>query len=184
MISRPGPARGVAVLAFAAVCVAGLSGCADERGPAYYPAYAEGAVSHVEEGVIVSYRPIQFGPGDTRGGSIIGGVGGAVAGAAVAGPYDRGVGAVIGALGGALIGNAIASNDRTPGFAYTIRGRDGRMIEIAQADPQPILPGSRVTISFGPGPHARIEPLYGPPPGAYLPPPGEYPPPPPPPPHP
>jgi len=179
MTIRSVAVRGVALLTLAGACAAGLGGCADERGPAYYPAYAQGAVAHVEEGVIVSFRPVQFGPGDTQAGTIIGGVGGAIAGAAVAGRYDRGAGAVIGALGGALLGNAIASGDRTPGFAYTIRGRDGRLIEIAQADRQPIPPGSRVTISFGPGPHARVAPLYGPPQGP--PPPGAYPPPPPPP---
>ena len=65
----------------------------------------------------------------------------------------------------ALIGNAIASSDRVHGFAYTIRRRDGRLIEIAQADRQPLPPGTRVSVSYGPGRRARVAPMYGPGPG-------------------
>jgi outer membrane lipoprotein SlyB len=167
-----------------------LGACAEDRGPGVYSPYEQGAIAHVEEGIVEGARPIEFGPGDTTGGAIVGGVGGAVAGAALAGRGDRGVGAVLGGLGGALIGNAIASSDRVHGFAYTIRRRDGRLIEIAQADPQPLPPGTRVSVSYGPGRRARVAPLYGPGPGGPGPgygpggpgPDGGYPPPPPPPP--
>jgi outer membrane lipoprotein SlyB len=163
---------GVVALTLAALAAAGLSACAEERGPGYYSPYEQGAVAQVEEGTIVSFRPVQFGPGDTAGGTIVGGVGGAVVGSAVAGRHDRGTGAVLGAIGGALLGNAIASSDRVNGFAYTIRRRDGRLVEIAQADPQPIPAGTRVTVSYGAG-RARVAPL-----GGYAPPPPPPPPPP------
>ena len=130
-------------------------------------------IAQVEEGTIVSFRPVSFGPHDTTAGTVIGGVGGAVAGSAIAGRGDRGVGALLGGIGGALIGNAVASSDRHPGFAYTIRRRDGGLVEIAQADPQPIPVGTRVSVAYGGG-RARVSPLGG----GYPPPP-----PPPPPPH-
>jgi outer membrane lipoprotein SlyB len=179
--------KSVIAISLAGLSAVTLSACAEEGGPSYYPPYAEGVVAPVEEGVVVSSRPIEFGPGDTAGGTIIGGVGGAVVGSALAGPGSRGAGAVLGALGGALLGTAVASSDRVHGFAYTIRRRDGRLIEIAQADKSPIPDGVRVAVSFGPGRRARVSPenAYGPPPpgGPYGPPPqGPYPPPPPPPP--
>ncbi len=162
----------VIALTLAGLSAASLAACADERGPGYYPPYAEGRIAQVEEGTVVSFRPVSFGPHDTTGGTIIGGVGGAVAGSAIAGRGDRGAGALLGGIGGALLGNAIASSDRHPGFAYTIRRRDGGLVEIAQADPYPIPQGTRVTVTYGVG-RAHVAPLDGYPP----------PPPPPPPPH-
>ena len=152
-------------LALSAVAVTGLSACADEYGPARYPPYAEGRIAHVGEGVVVSYRPVSFGPHDTSEGTVIGGVGGAVAGSALAGRGSRGEGAILGAIGGALLGTAIAGSDRHSGFAYTIRRPDGGLVEIAQADPAPIPVGTRVTVTYGAG-RARVAPMggYGPPP--------------------
>ena len=171
MTIRTAARSGLIAIALSGVAVAGLTACADERGPGYYPPYAEGRIAQVEEGTIVSFRPVSFGPHDTTGGTIIGGVGGAVAGSAIAGRGDRGAGALLGGIGGALLGNAIASSDRHPGFAYTIRRRDGGLVEIAQADPQPIPVGTRVSVAYGGG-RARVSPLGG----------DGYPPPPPPPP--
>lgn len=176
--------RGALAAGLSGAALLSLGACAEERGPNDYAPYEQGAIAQVEEGVVVSSRPVEFGPGDTTGGTVLGGVGGAVVGSALAGPGSRGAGAVLGALGGALIGNAVASGDRAHGFAYTIRRRDGRLIEIAQVGP-PIADGQRVSVSYGPGRRARVTPLGGygpPPPGAYGPPPGGYPPPPPPPP--
>ena len=169
MSIRSAARSGVIALTLSGLAAVSLSACAEERGPGYYPPYEQGAIAQVEEGTVVSFRPVQFGPGDTTGGTIVGGVGGAVVGSAVAGRGDRGVGAVLGGLGGALLGNAIASSNRVNGFAYTIRRRDGRLVEIAQADAQPIPAGAQVTVSYGEG-RARVAPIGG------------YPPPPPPPP--
>jgi outer membrane lipoprotein SlyB len=172
MIIRSVARSGVIALTLTALAATALAGCAEDRGPGYYPPYAEGRIAQVEEGTIVSYRPVSFGPHDTSEGTVIGGVGGAAAGAALAGRGSRGEGAILGAIGGAILGNAIASSDRRPGFAYTIRRRDGGLVEIAQADPQPIPVGARVTVSYGAG-RARVAPLagYGPPPPPPPPPP-------------
>jgi outer membrane lipoprotein SlyB len=157
--------RASAALVLSAVASAGLAACADEYGPAAYPPYAEGRIAHVGEGTIVSFRPVTFGPHDTGEGTVIGGVGGAAAGSALAGRGSRGEGAILGAIGGALLGTAIAGSDRHPGFAYTVRRPDGGLVEIAQADPAPIPVGTRVTVTYGAG-RARVAPFagYGPPP--------------------
>jgi outer membrane lipoprotein SlyB len=157
--------RASIAIALSGVAITSLAACADTYGPAYYPPYAEGRIARVEEGTIVSYRPVSFGPHDTAEGTVIGGVGGALAGSALAGRGSHGEGAILGAIGGALLGTAIAGSDRHPGFAYTIRRRDGALVEIAQADPAPIPVGARVTVSYGAG-RARVAPIaaYGPPP--------------------
>ena len=171
MTIRTATRSSVIALILTGLAAAGLSACADERGPGYYPPYAEGRIAQVRQGTVVSFRPVEFGPHDTAGGTIIGGVGGAVAGSAIAGRGDRGVGALLGGIGGALIGNAIASSDRAHGFAYTIRRPDGGLIEIAQADRYPIPAGTQVTITFGAGVRAHVAPL-----GGYAPPPPPPPP--------
>jgi hypothetical protein len=54
-------------------------------------------------------------------GTILGAIGGAIFGSAVAGYHNRGAGAVLGGVGGAVAGNAIAgaaSHPCPPGYAY------------------------------------------------------------------
>ncbi len=169
------------LLALTALATAGsLAACAEDYGPrpyAYGP-YEAGYVAHVDRGVIVSERPIEFGPGNNGAGAVIGGVAGGVAGNALAHGRDRGLATVAGVVGGALIGNAVANGDRHPGFAYTIQlDRGGRIIEVPQPGADPIPPGARVNVVYEGG-RARVVPARG----GYAPPPRDYPPPPPPPP--
>ncbi len=54
-------------------------------------------------------------------GTVLGAIGGALLGSAVAGRHDRGTGAVIGGLGGAVVGNQIARGSTHPcpeGYEY------------------------------------------------------------------
>jgi outer membrane lipoprotein SlyB len=182
-MTRPSNVIRKGVLALSTLAIAGsLAACAEDYGPRpyRYSPYEAGVVAHVDRGVIVGVRPIEFGPGDTAGATVVGGVAGGLVGNAVAGRRDRGAATVVGALGGALLGNAIANDQRHPGTAYTIQlDRGSRVIEIPQADPQPIPNGTRVNVIYEGG-RARVVPArgYAPPP----PPPGSYPPPPPPPP--
>ena len=167
-----------ALLAASFIAAAGsLAACADDYGPRPYPAYAAGVPAHVQHGVIIGFRPIEFGPENNGTGAVVGGVAGGVAGNALAHGRDRGLATVAGVLGGALLGNAIQGDQHHPGFAYMVQFRDGHTLEIPQPGAQPIPQGSRVNVIWEGG-RARIEPMgaYGPPP------PGAYPPPPPPPP--
>lgn len=178
---RPSPKQGA--LALAVLAGAGsLAACADDYyGPRTYrySPYEAGYVAHVDRGVIVSERPIEFGPGDTGGATILGGVAGGVVGNAASHGRDRGLATAAGAVAGALIGNAVASDNRHPGWAYTIRlDRGERIIEIPQPGAEPIPNGARVNVVYEGG-RARVVPAggpYGPPP----PPPPDAPPPPPP----
>jgi hypothetical protein len=54
-------------------------------------------------------------------GTVLGAIGGAVLGGAIAGRHDRGAGVVLGGVGGAVAGNAIARSNEHPcpaGYAY------------------------------------------------------------------
>jgi len=175
---RSGAVRKAAVLLTLAAVGGSLAACAEDYAPQPYPAYAAGVPSRVQHGVIVDFRPIEFGPGANGAGAVIGGVAGGVAANALSGGRDRGLATVAGAVGGALLGNAIQNSDRHPGFAYMIQFRDGRTLEIPQPDVQPIPQGTPVDIIWE-GPRARVVPAA--PRGYAPPPPGSYPPPPPPP---
>ncbi len=182
--ARPSAAR-AALLTLSIVAVAGsLAACADDYGPRPYPIYAAGVPARVQHGVIVGFRPIEFGPGNNGAGAVIGGIAGGLAGNGLASGRDRGLATVGGVLGGALLGNAIQGDQRHPGFAYMVQFRDGRTLEIPQPGAQPFPQGTPVNVVWEGG-RARIEPAgppgYAPPPppGGYPPPPGGYPPPPP-----
>jgi len=61
-------------------------------------------------------------------GTILGAIGGALLGGAIAGHHDRGAGAVIGGVGGAVAGNAIAGSQDHPcpaGYSYAPPPREG-----------------------------------------------------------
>lgn len=85
---------------------------------------------------------------DRAAGTVIGAIGGALLGSAVAGHHDRGAGAVIGGVGGAVVGNQIARSGEhpcPPGYEYVAPA------PAAYGPPPP---------AYGPPP----PPAYGPPP--------------------
>jgi outer membrane lipoprotein SlyB len=138
----------------------GLTACATTPGPYGYSPYEAGMVARVEEGTIVSARPVAFGPRQQGSNAAVGGLAGAVVGSQFGG--DSGghlAGAIIGGVLGAVIGDSVEKNGAATGFAYTIRREpDGNLIEIAQAEPQPLSVGSRVRISYGD--RVRVVPAY------------------------
>lgn len=148
------------------LATSGLSGCAQDIGPNNYAPYETGTAAQVEEGEVVGVQPVTLNKRDTGTGAVVGGVAGGVVGSQFGGRRsDHVAGGVIGAVGGALLGNAIEqSADKVPGFAYTVRRRNGELIQVAQADAQPLPVGTHVYISFGA--RVRIQPV-----GGYAPPP-------------
>ena len=151
------------ILALATFSVAGLSGCAEQIGPDAYAPYEAGVAAHVEEGSIVGSRPVSMSSPPTGAGAVIGGVTGAVVGGSIGEHRDRGAGSLVGALAGALVGTAIERDQaHQTGFAYTVRLRNtGELIEVAQADLNPIPNGVAVSVSYGA--RVRITPLAPPP---------------------
>lgn len=172
MSTAPVPRRRGAALAILAATSMSLVACAEDIGPGAYTPYAAGSVAQVEEGLVISAQPIRFRDGESTGtGTVVGGVAGGVVGSQFGGGAAARAGlGVAGALAGAVVGNAIAKNaNERNGFVYTIRvARDGRTIQVPQADSYPIPQNTRVYVSFGPD-RARVQPIggYAPPPPAY-----------------
>lgn len=170
-ISTPLRRRGATVAILAAASM-GLVACAEDIGPGAYSPYAAGSVAQVEEGVVIGAQPIRFRDDESAGtGTAVGGVAGGVIGSQFGGGAAARAGlGVAGALAGAVLGNAIAKNgNERNGFVYTIRvARDGRTIQVPQADAYPIAQNTRVYVSFGPD-RARVQPIggYAPPPPTY-----------------
>jgi len=141
----------LAAVSVAAVALAGLAACETTPGPYAYSPYEAGRVARVEYGTIVGVRPVQFGGSRDNTGALVGGAAGAAVGSQFGGDTGGHIaGALIGAIGGAVAGDAIQRGQTQQGFAYTIRrADDGRTIEVAQADAQPLPPGMRVQIVYG-----------------------------------
>src|SRR5262245_19977278 len=79
----------------------------------------------------------------------VGGVGGAIAGAAIGGNAGSAVlGGVLGAVGGAIAGTAIDRNSPSRGIAVTVQRDDGQMVTIAQTDDGSVQMGDRVLIVY------------------------------------
>jgi outer membrane lipoprotein SlyB len=108
-----------------------------------------------ESGQVVSIQTVDLREtrtGITNGtliGGGVGGVGGAIAGAAIGGTAGSAVlGGVIGAVGGAIAGTAIDRNSTTRGIAVTINKDDGTQVTIAQRDDGDVQMGDRVIIVY------------------------------------
>jgi outer membrane lipoprotein SlyB len=175
--------RRFGLVSVAALAALSLAACAEDIGPGRYERFEAGAPARVEEGRVISSRPITLGGGDRNGATAVGAISGGVVGAQFGGRgVDHAAFGIAGAVLGALAGNAIAKNNETQGFAYVIRFRDDSTVEIPQADPAPIPDGTRVFVSYGDRVRVRpagdAERLPPPPRDAYR----DYPPPPPPPP--
>lgn len=171
--------RLAAAASLALVSTLGLTACETYDGPSRYSAYEAGVPARVDEGRVVDFRPVRFGPNEDNAaaGTVGGAVAGGLIGSAVAGRHEGAALGLAGALLGAVAGNAIARGDDHPGFAYIVRRRDGTTLEVAQPDAAPIPRGTRVYVSYGA--RVRITPAgsgyaYGPPPPPPPPPPPSY----------
>jgi outer membrane lipoprotein SlyB len=107
-----------------------------------------------EAGRVIDVRAVDLRrtrSGATQGtlvGAGVGGVGGAIAGAAIGRNAGSAVlGGALGAVGGAIVGTAVDQNSPSRGIAVTIDKDDGYRITIAQRD-DGIQIGDRVIIVY------------------------------------
>lgn len=177
--------RAAALASATALTAVSLASCAEDIGPGRYDRFEAGAPARVEEGRVISSRPIVIGNPNTGGATTVGVLSGGAVGSQFGGRgVDRATFGIAGAILGGLAGHAIAEGQQHPGFAYVVRFRDGSTVEIPQADPAPIPDGVRVFVSYGervrirPAGDAEPAPTYaGPSRGDYPPPPPPPPPP-------
>ncbi len=108
----------------AAACFTLLSACANGLGANDYERGNVGAVSRVDEGIVVSSRKIVIeGNNGTGAGAAVGGALGGLAGSQIgnggAGSIAAGIGlAVVGAIAGGAAGKAVTKEG---GYAYTVQ---------------------------------------------------------------
>ena len=143
-------ARAAALASISVLTIGSLTACAEDLGPGRYDRFEAGAPMRVEQGTVISFRPITLGGGERGNAALVGGLSGGAVGAQFGGRgVDHATFGIAGAVLGALAGNAIAKRNEVQGFAYVINFRDGSTVEIPQVDPAPIPAGTRVFVSYG-----------------------------------
>lgn len=110
-----------------------LAGCSTTR-PDVVSRYDAQRVSVVQDGTIVSIRPVTVEGSQSGGGGLAGGVVGAVAGSSIGGARESIIGGVIGAVAGAVAGNAIERGaTREAAVEILVQLRNGERRSIVQA---------------------------------------------------
>ena len=122
---------------------------AQAQEPPAPPARVAAPVCH-ECGVIESVNDIEKAGEGSGLGAVAGGVVGAIAGKQVGGGRARNVMSVLGAVGGAVAGNAIEKNARKiKSYEITIRFEDGSTHTVSQTSPPAWRSGDRVRFVNG-----------------------------------
>jgi outer membrane lipoprotein SlyB len=130
-----------------------LAGCASSLGANSYGRDEIGAVSRVDEGVVVASRAIiiEGSEAGSKVGTATGAIVGGIAGSQVGGGDDeRAIGGVVGAVAGGVLGNMVGkAATKKPGFAYTVRLRSGDLVTVTQGGDVAIANGTPVLIEYG-----------------------------------
>ncbi len=149
-------ATAAAIMALAAI----VSGCQSGIGAGDIPRAQVGQVGRVDEGVVVSVRPVRVENDRTIVGPATGAAIGGIAGSQVGGGNEeQAIAAIAGAVLGGLIGGAVDRGVSTrQGYGYVVRReKDGQLITVVQGADVQIPPGAQVYIEYL-GDRARIIP--------------------------
>ncbi|MGM9489137.1 glycine zipper 2TM domain-containing protein [Ideonella sp. YS5] len=167
----------ITLTAAALAALAGLAGCMTTSPDVVHPYHAQ-RMSHVQDGTILSIRPVTVEGQQSGAGAVTGGVVGGIAGSSVGGPREGAVVGVIGAVAGAVIGNAIerdATRERAYEIIVQLRNGDRRAIVQAQGS-EPlnvgdavllVTTGGRTRVMLAPAGTAPVSAAPPPPPQAY-----------------
>lgn len=129
------------------------SGCAYSASGQSYPRYDTRTLYDVEYGEVVSTREVTI-EGDP---SLIGVWGGAEIGRSVGNTgVSRAIGGVAGAVAGAAIERKVTAQE---GLEITVRLENDRTIAVVQAADVGFEAGQRVRVLIGPFDEARVSPL-------------------------
>ena len=146
-------------LAAAAAALVFVPGCADDlSGSTYGRSSARTAYTEVE-GELLSVTPVTIEGKD----GALGGLGGAILGAAIGstigGGHGRTVAAAVGGVAGAAAGGAIEKGATTQnGVELRVKLADGRVVNVTQTlGNDSFVPGQRVRVLFGAD--TRVRPL-------------------------
>ena len=119
------------------------SACAANINSDHYATSATGSVGQVMPCTVVNVRQVNVSSSDSSAGSVIGAIGGGVAGSTI----GHGRGSVLGALGGAALG-ALAG-DFAEGVEYIVKLDNGAMRTITQGTDVYMQPGQKCYLLYG-----------------------------------
>lgn len=137
-----------------------LTACQSGIGANEYEHRSVGEISRVEEGHVISSRPVMVEGKKTWIGPVVGAIVGGAAGSEI-GQGDKAevVGGVAGAAAGGVAGAAIEKNlTKRQGYAYTVRlKKNDQLISVVQGGDLVIPNGTPVLVEYGARP--RITPM-------------------------
>ena len=154
-------------LALAAALVLSLpamTGCSSNVGGYDYKAGQAQSAYSVHQATVIGVHPVTI-HGDTRDQQSLGGLIGAIAGAALGSTIGGGSGHTIAAVGGGLLGGAAGAGagtltSRETGLQITLRDDYGNEEVVVQGAEPAFQPGQRVRVIVGADGSRRVEPAY------------------------
>jgi outer membrane lipoprotein SlyB len=154
-------------LALSLAIIASLTACATSSPDVISRADAQ-RMSTVQDGTVLSVRPVTVDGSQSGVGGLAGGIAGGVAGSSVGGQRESVVVGVIGAVAGAVIGNAIErSTTKEEAVEVLVQLRNGERRAIVQAKGNETLnPGDAVILVTNGGKVRVTRSPYGTPPPA------------------
>ena len=137
-------------LLYTCICALMATACASNINSDHYTTSATGSVGQVMPCTVVSVRQVNVSSSDSSAGSLIGAIGGGVAGSTI----GHGRGSVLGALGGAALG-ALAGDfaegelSKQGGVEYIVKLDNGAMRTITQGTDVYMQPGQKCYLLYG-----------------------------------
>ncbi len=127
-------------------------GCATSLSGGAYSRTQARQVQEVQMGVVESVRQVAIEGTNTGVGTVSGAAVGGVAGSTIGEGKGATIATILGAVGGAVAGHAIEeSATRKPGLEITVKLDSGRMLAITQEADESFKPGDRVRVLTGGG---------------------------------
>lgn len=140
-----------------AVSILGVTACTPTTTPNSFASSEAQRAQPVAFGEVLSVRPVDIRPGQTRLGAGTGAVLGGIAGSQIgSGTAANTAGAVVGSVAGGAAGSAMQGSRVTPGLEITVRIDGGQTVAIVQqGDIRDFRVGDRVRV-VGTSDNARV----------------------------
>ncbi|MDH3209358.1 MAG: glycine zipper 2TM domain-containing protein [Burkholderiaceae bacterium] len=144
------------LIAFTTACLAALSGCSTTSPDVISRSDAQ-RLSQVQDGTVLSVRPVTVEGSQSGGGAAAGAVVGGVAGSSVGGRREKVAVGVLGAVAGAVIGNVVErAATREDAVEILVQLKHGERRAIVQAKGQENLAAGDPVILVTTGGKVRV----------------------------
>lgn len=128
------------------------TGCANSLSGGAYSRPQARQAQEVQMGVVESVRQVTIEGTESGIGTVSGAAIGGIAGSEIGGGKGQTIATILGAVGGAVAGHAIEQNVTTkPGLEITVKLDSGRMLAVTQEADEQFKPGERVRVLTGGG---------------------------------